>query len=196
SSTSRAGSLRSSPSSRASAKGSAVSLTEARTIFSARSRTSPASGPKISTIGRAGSGLATKASASAGLRAVMVAFLSLSPCGRGCRANGNVSEAGEGAALPLIATSTPHPAHCSQCSQLATLSHKGRGKRLGPRGEKGSQARADLVGDDLGGAGLGIAQAADAGEALHLAGDIVGHAGEGRSRRHGLAGRDLGQRVS
>ena len=54
----------------------------------------------------------------------------------------------------------------------------------------------DLFGDDLASAVLGVAQAALAGEALLLAGNVVGHAREGRGRcTTGLAGGDVDQRV-
>ena len=52
-----------------------------------------------------------------------------------------------------------------------------------------------LVGDHLGGAVLGVTLAARVGEALLLAGNVVGHAGEGLARVTTLAGRDLDQRI-
>ena len=72
---------------------------------------------------------------------------------------------------------------------------RGRQLQLRPRDEIRRQARADVVRDHLGGAVLGVAQAAVAGEALLLAGNVVGHAREGLPADDRLAGRDLGQRV-
>src|SRR5712675_2072072 len=81
SSTRRLGSSASaSPSSRASPNGSAGSSTAALTSASTRSRTSPASGPNTSAIGRRGSGRATKASISPVFRATMVPFVLGSSC--------------------------------------------------------------------------------------------------------------------
>src|SRR6185437_13072298 len=62
----------SSASRRASANGSLISSTLARMRAAPRSATRPASSPKTSTIGRAGSGRATKASTSAALTATIV----------------------------------------------------------------------------------------------------------------------------
>ena len=52
-----------------------------------------------------------------------------------------------------------------------------------------------LLRDHLGGAVLGVALAARAGEALLLAGNVEGHARECPSGEHRLAGREIGQRV-
>src|SRR5439155_21549247 len=65
----------SSPSSRTSENGSAGSSTDARISASARSRTSPASGPNTSPIGCAGLGFATKASTCWPLKATITRAL-------------------------------------------------------------------------------------------------------------------------
>src|SRR5215217_5029312 len=59
----------------------------------------------------------------------------------------------------------------------------------------GSEAGPDLLGNQFGRAGLGIAQAARAGETLLLAGNIIGDPRRGRTRDDGLAGNNLGYRV-
>ena len=63
------------------------------------------------------------------------------------------------------------------------------------RDEIGREPRADIVGNDLGRAGLGVAQSAQAGEPLRLAGNVIGHAGEGLPSDDDLGGGDFGQRI-
>ena len=63
---------------------------------------------------------------------------------------------------------------------------------LRPRDEIRCETRADVVGDHLGGAVLGVAQAALAGEALLLTGNVVGHAREGLPGDHRFAAFDVG----
>src|SRR4051812_34539431 len=145
---------RSSPSSRTSEKGSSGSSTEALMIFSARSRTSPASAPKISTTGRAASGRATNFSMSADLSATI-----------------------------FSTSSRPMSAGAGMMTALR------------PGDEIGREPRLDILGDDLGGAGLGVAQAAQLGEALHLARNVIGDAGEGGSGHHRFAGSDFRQPI-
>src|SRR5450830_55325 len=72
---------------------------------------------------------------------------------------------------------------------------RGRQSALRPRHEIRRQAGADVVRDHLGGAVLGVAQAAVAGEALLLAGNVVGHARESLPGDDRLAGRDVLQRI-
>ena len=73
--------------------------------------------------------------------------------------------------------------------------HRSRIGGTSPRHEIRRQPRADIFRDHLGGAVLGVAQAAVAGEALLLAGNVVGHAREGLPGDDCLAGGDIGQRV-
>src|SRR5262245_29132262 len=84
------------------------------------------------------------------------------------------------------------------CIVVADSRSRGNDRKMPSRSrdEIGGEPLADLVGDLLRGAILGIAQTARAGEALFLAGDVVGHAGEGRSRHHRLVGRDFTQDVA
>jgi len=70
---------------------------------------------------------------------------------------------------------------------------RNHGRSSRPGDEIGGQARSDVVGDHFGGAAFRIAQAAQAGEALLLAGNIVGNARKRLSRHDYLAGYDLGQ---
>src|SRR5450759_3096882 len=67
---------------------------------------------------------------------------------------------------------------------------------LRPRHEIRRQAGADVVRDHLGGAVFGVAQTTVAGEALLLAGNIVGHARESLTGDELLAGGDVGQRIA
>ena len=78
----------------------------------------------------------------------------------------------------------------------ATIVRRDRARRgYAAGGEIGRQARLDVVGNDLGGAVLGVALAARVGEALLLSGVVVGHAREGLAGHHRFAGRDLDQRI-
>src|SRR5215510_6385363 len=60
--------------------------------------------------------------------------------------------------------------------------------------EVGGESRRDVVGDDLGGAELGVVHAPDAGEAL-LSHRVVGHIGGRLSGDHNLAGGKFGQGI-
>src|SRR5688500_16147263 len=62
---------------------------------------------------------------------------------------------------------------------------------LRPRDEERGEARLDVVRDHLGGAVLGVAQAAGAREALVLAGDVERHPRERLAGHHDLAGGEL-----
>ena len=62
------------------------------------------------------------------------------------------------------------------------------GGRSGAGDEERRQPRPDVVGNQLRGAVLGVAQAAGAREALGLARNVVTHAGKGLAGEDGLAG--------
>src|SRR5215207_5569050 len=67
--------------------------------------------------------------------------------------------------------------------------------RSGAGDEIGGEALLDVARDHLGGTVLGIAQAARPGETLLLAGDVIGHASEGRAGNDRFSGGGLDQGV-
>src|ERR1700730_5848628 len=68
-------------------------------------------------------------------------------------------------------------------------------RRLSAGNEIGREPRSDIVGDHFRCAAFGVTQAAQAGVALLLAGNVVGDTRECLSGHDNLAGRDLDQRV-
>src|SRR3954471_9132865 len=68
-------------------------------------------------------------------------------------------------------------------------------EELDSRGEIRREASLDVFRDLVGGAVFGVAEGALAGEALELAGDVVGHAGERGAGHHRPVGDDLDQVV-
>ena len=103
----------------------------------------------------------------------------------------------------IASTSAPAPARCvskdaprpsSRDAALREL-RVARDRTLSAGAEIRREPRLDVLGNLLGGAVLGVALAAGVGEALRLAGVVVGHAGEGLPGDHRLAGGLLDQRI-
>src|SRR5262249_50303040 len=145
-----------------------------RTSASVRSCTRPASGPKMSTIGRFGR--ARKFSISEVFSATMRSLDLLH----------QVETAAARRALPLQIG----------VSSAASARMRSLGARLRPSDEIGCKPGPDIVGDDFRRAQLSILQSAHACEPLLLAWNVIGHAGEGLAGHDDLASYDFGQGVS